>query len=367
MPSISTLSPIKKLPKPEEVSVLRSPRDSSTLYNSWKRDAEVINSQNKLVELMNQMSRELEKIKGRKKLDLDFYPFKIYTLADQWRGFGSSGSYSLSNNWQTVRVRGGQVLTNRVDYSGSFVYGTDNSIFPDYDTFPIGWNYQYDIVIPPTSSQYWFWIESLTGSLSGSNYILQYGTGSQIASYYVQTPWSTFPSASTTHIPIGYVDNNSSSSIQRLMVRQFLREDLISNGGSNSSTSTQWFIYAGMGTSYLNCYIWDPTTGISGSVLTSVALPPKINPAISQELIPNVGRVTYSWNLAGQSRTATIVNSSITEPQTITPNYLSSSISASVFILGDVLLATSTQTSSSGVIWQDLNLDGRAMAWSATS
>jgi hypothetical protein len=194
----------------------------------------------------------------RKTLDLDFYPFKIYSLADEFRGPDLYSPYILSNNWTTFRIRNGAVLTSQVNITGSSVAGTDKYVYPDINTFYLGWVPGVDIVVPTGSNQYYVWIESLTGSyaVSGSSYVIQYATSSQVQSTYVQTPWVTFPSASSIHIPIGYIDNVSSASIQRPFVRQYLRTDVLyAGGGSGSYIPLSACVNGQMVTIYVNGYI----------------------------------------------------------------------------------------------------------------
>ena len=234
--NISTLTPIKQMPKPEEVSILRPTTDSATIYNAWRRENELVKSYNQILGIVNQMSREIDKLKLRKVIGLDFYPFCIYSVPSQFRQ-ADSGSYTNDWNWSTVRIRNGAVLTSVVDTSGSSVYGTDNAWIPDDNTVNGDWNATMDYIIPAESDKWYFWIEALSSSVSGSSYFIQNASSSNIPLAYIQSPWTSFPSASVNHIPIGFCDNFNSASSNTLVIRQYQRTDVVSTGGSGSYVS----------------------------------------------------------------------------------------------------------------------------------
>lgn len=233
---ISTLTPIKQLPKPEEVSYLRSPRDSATAYNAWKRESEIVRGYNQVIQLINQLSREIEKIGERRKLDFDMFPFKIYNVPSELQN-------GTSYNWLNVNVRGGYVFTNRIDTGSCWVNGTDRmEQFSYKSTLPVLYSTgQY--TVPTGSLKYWFWIEASgshgTGSAdpaaftSGSNYYLR-------ASLTPQTPdnlfnpngWQNWPSASAGNFIVGFVDTVSSAAYNVVIVRQFQVGDILAAGSS---------------------------------------------------------------------------------------------------------------------------------------
>ena len=274
MPNISTLSPIKLLPLREEVSALRSPRDSQTIYHNWKYLNELGKGYNKLIQIANQMTREIKRIEGHNVLGFDFFPFCIYTVPLELRP-PDSGSYTSGYNWSTVRVRGGAVLINSVNTGSSWVYGTDQSLYPDYSTLTFQWQSPIDIIVPPGSNQYWFWVEQLSSSVSGSMNWLQYATSSAITTTGVQTPWASWPSASFQHIPIGYVDNVTNASVQDLLVRQFQRTDITQEGTTSGSYIPMNICINGvMETVYVNAYsaIQNITNPMMGAILSNGVL-----------------------------------------------------------------------------------------------
>ena len=182
---------------------------------------------NALTEFCKIIWKEISKVRTPWASTLDMYPFRIYSVPPYLRyATNTSGSF-----WRTVKVRGGCVLTSTVS-TGSIVWGTDMSQLPDLSNYPLPLN-KYDIEVPVSQSQYWFWVASLTSSLAGTgSYLLAHGANPKVASISNPYPWTTFPSASTSYIPIGFVDTNTSGSRNQLIVRQYLRNDIISMGGN---------------------------------------------------------------------------------------------------------------------------------------
>ena len=219
-----------------EYSLLRSPKDSDSPWQMRKifdQYGKQINALSEQVKYFHRIMDAKIDPEAKRQLDFDFFPFKIYTVPIVLRQ-PDSGSYSSDSNWRTVRVRGGAVLTETVDTASSWVYGTDLSPWPDSNISPLPWLKNVDYIVPTGSNQYWFWIEQLSSSISGTMYWLQQASASNVSSTSVQIPWSTFPSASTSHIPIGYVDNATSASVHQMFTRQYQRTDVVSTGGSGS-------------------------------------------------------------------------------------------------------------------------------------
>ena len=252
---ISTLTPIKQLSKPEEVSQLRSPRDSSAIWSSWKREELIVESLNKVMQVVNQLSREVKRIGDRKTLDFDFFPFKIYNLPDEFQ----TGSFG--QNWLTMNIRGGYVFTATENTASVFVNGTDRMEAVSYLSIlqnPLNTG-QY--TVPTASSQYWFWVETSGSSVSGSPYFVR-------ASNTPQTPdnafnpngWTNWPSASAGNYLIGYVDTVTSGANNRALIRQIQVGDILSEAlpsftasvcDSNTGLSSVWTIFGYPGTGSL--------------------------------------------------------------------------------------------------------------------
>lgn len=255
--NISTLTPIKLLPKPEEVSQLRSPRDSATISYAWKRELQIVNCLNQTVQVVNQLAREIKKIGERKTLGLDLFPFKIYNLPDEFQS-NASGS---ADNWLTMNIRGGYVFTATENTASVFVNGTDRMEAVSYLSIlqnPLNTG-QY--TVPTASSQYWFWVETSGSSVSGSPYFVR-------ASNTPQTPdnafnpngWTNWPSASAGNYLIGYVDTVTSGANNRALIRQIQVGDILSEAlpsftasvcDSNTGLSSVWTIFGYPGTGSL--------------------------------------------------------------------------------------------------------------------
>jgi len=165
--------------------------------------------------------------------DFEFFPFQIYTLSDQFRPAG------FTDNWHTVRVRGGFVMTNLVATS-SYVNGTDgfwnyaeSNNFSNQNSSNQIVTASYDITVPSSSyGPMWFWIEK-TNPGPTETYNLRYSVTPTSVSSGNPNPWATFPSASANYIPVGYCDAYSSASQYTLLTRQLLYSDVLLSGGSS--------------------------------------------------------------------------------------------------------------------------------------
>jgi hypothetical protein len=226
-------TPVPNNPKwaPREFSRLRSARDRGSPGTNWKPQQEYAAQINSLTEFCKVIWHEISKIRESKSTRLDMHPFRIYTVNPSFRyAVDTSGSF-----WRTVKVRGGCVLTEKVS-TGSIVWGTDMNNYPDNSDYPNPVN-KYDIEVPASQSQYWFWIETHSASLGAGtgSYILRYASDPKVDGPANPIPWDTFPSASATHIPIGFCDTLTSGSRNQLITRQYQRTDVVSTGGSAPS------------------------------------------------------------------------------------------------------------------------------------
>lgn len=235
-------TPVPNSPKwfPREFSKLRNSRDKGSPLTHWKNQEEYAIQINSLTEFCKVIWKEISKIKP-KGSSIVQSPFRIYNVPSILQQNADIGQY-----WRTFSIRNGCVLTDIVS-TGSFVFGTDNAILVDqqtYGNFPNSPQYQ----VPDGVIQYWFWIEKKNdGSSYGpgtGSYVLRYGSDPTLISVGNPIPWSSFPSASTTHFPIGYVDTQSSSSIQQAFVRQFLRTDVLNSGGSSNTNDLPFWDYS---------------------------------------------------------------------------------------------------------------------------
>lgn len=201
---------------------------------------------NALTEFVKVLWKEMANIKKSQAATLEMYPFRIYS-PPAWTYNPPSTD---NTSWRSFRIRSGYVLTSLVVTQS--VFGTDGYKWADRQTYPFPVTDNL-YTVPISQSSYWFWIEkpqTYLGDATGS-YIIRYGENPKVVSTGNPTPWTTFPSASATHIPIGFVDTYTSGSIQQSYVRQLLRTDVISTGGNYISMSVcvdekieTWFVDA---------------------------------------------------------------------------------------------------------------------------
>src|ERR1035441_7823922 len=241
----ATLTQIKQLPKAEEVSQLRSPRDSQTGLHAWKREVQIVKGLNDTMAVVNQLSREMKRLGERKVLDLDLFPFKIYNPPDEFQNIVSSSI----DNWHMVNIRGGYVFTSTFDTGSVWVNGTDRMEPLAYQNFlpnPISTG-QY--VVPIGSNQYWFWVETSGSYLSGSPYFIRASSTPQTSdNLYNPNGWTNWPSASisSSNYIIGWV----SASYPNITTRQIQVGDILASGTTpnllvnvcNNGVVEQWKI-----------------------------------------------------------------------------------------------------------------------------
>lgn len=227
----ATPIPINPKYQPREYSRLRSMKDKGSPQTQWKHQAEYAAQINASTEFVKVMWDMLSGNTTPKSDGFDMFPFKLYSPIS-W--FYPKGQYTGSTGWRTFRVHGGAVLTSYVD-SRSMVLGTDGAVWPDDHSYPLPVT-SHSVVIPLGVPQYWFWIHSRSGSFEP--YQLYWGSNPKTdatASGGTFQAWDNFPSASSYNIPIGYVDTLSSASIQRALIRQYQRTDVVATGGAGGN------------------------------------------------------------------------------------------------------------------------------------
>ena len=212
---------------------MRSPRDSETIYNAWKRENEIVKGYNQVIQIVNQMTREIKRLEGRRTQDFDLFPFKLYNLPDEFQ----VNSFS-PDNWHTINVRGGYVFVNQINTGSTFVNGTDRMESVAYQNILSSPPYtagQY--VVPTGSNQYWFWVETSGSTISGSPYFLRASSTPQTSdAYYNPNGWTSWPSASEGEYIIGYVDTVSQAASNFSVIRQFQHSDILSAGNNISQS-----------------------------------------------------------------------------------------------------------------------------------
>jgi hypothetical protein len=241
VPDFPTYTPNKSQQIIHEGSSQQSPRESQSPWQVWKYANEVQKQLYTVSDQTNATHRQLlTSIPPYQWNGIDFYPFKIYQYPESFR----STTLDSVNDWRKVRVRSGNVLTTLIQPGGvSEVIGTDGIEFEDYQIYPpesgsggVGISGSLDILVDANEYEYWFWVESSGSNPTASNF-LRHGADPTIVSYANPHPWLNFPSASSdvsgsTFTIIGYSDTESSGSLGRMYIRQYLRTDLMSAGGA---------------------------------------------------------------------------------------------------------------------------------------
>jgi hypothetical protein len=203
------------------------------MYNAWKREEAIVQEFNKVVSIVNQMSREIKRLGERRVLDLDLFPFKLYNLPDDFQPNPFSGS-----NWQTINVRGGYVFTTTLNTGSTFVNGTDRMEANSYYNFLQNPTSVGQYVVPITCSQYWFWVEKSGSAVSGSPYFLRYSSTPQTTDN-IGNPngWLNWPSSSNNSYVLGYADTNTSGAYGIMLVRQVQVGDILATAPPSFTAS----------------------------------------------------------------------------------------------------------------------------------
>lgn len=146
------------------------------------------------------------------------HPFKIYQLPDVLRV-----TPNPATDWLKFLIRAGNVL-------GTNATGTDaQDTDPDAEIYPPT---ATDITVPAKTAKYWFWLEIDTGATPVTA-IVRHGTDPTDDSYAI--PWDTDPDnpvPDANHITIGCIDTLTHAADCTPIVRQLLREDIVSVGSS---------------------------------------------------------------------------------------------------------------------------------------
>ncbi len=248
--------PRKIAPRRQEWSVYHTQRDSGAPLKAHKDQTTDARQLNALTELVIQHGKRIKELESRPVKGFGFYPFRLYSLPSPWLPTTASADpagFDPINNWRTLQVRAGCVLTSYIDpLSSSLVAGTDLVRYPDTDLLPPLMLNQ--ILVPISSSKYWVWIEKLNnpvtqsfGSVVKTYYTIRHGNDPSIVNTgsYNNGPignpapptWTNWPSASATHFMIGYCDTISSASINQMYTRQLIRDDITDAGGNFVSMS----------------------------------------------------------------------------------------------------------------------------------
>jgi hypothetical protein len=195
---------------------------------------------------VNELVVELERLKAQYVALLRFgrtdlaplHPFALYNLPPHHRA-----SPDPATDWRRVRVRAGRYLG--ADASGTD--GEDDS--PDTGQFD-GATLTDEVLIAASTAAHWFWIDVTTPSAPEVKH-------ADAAASDPDDPagqgWTSFPVPDANHIPIGVVDSATYATDKYCAVRQYLRADVVTKGGS----SVRWVavVSYSAGNDYVTCTI----------------------------------------------------------------------------------------------------------------
>lgn len=301
-----------------ERSGLTSPREPNSLYRNWAytQQASIGTSD------ASSTGRSLiSRVSGfvPRGTTARMHPFKIYQVPVWMRGMPTDpnnyGTLTQDKWWRCFRVRAGWFM-------GTDCTATDaEDANPDMDSWPPA---TYDILVPDNTAAFYFWLETDTATRSPAA-VVRWGevadanAGSYTSSEYSAndwsggTPWDTAPDPDSNHILLAKVDTNSFDGFAQ--VRQYVREDIETAGGSSGSTCKIFQITTVGGGS-----LWDYFK--AKEVSAGGLIGPEINIAKQSEYRPSMStefwdstQTDYSWT-DDNNRTSTIHGSSPTVSQT---------------------------------------------------
>lgn len=145
------------------------------------------------------------------------HPFQIYTMPACAR---SAPTADPANDWRRFRVRSGFIL-------GTEPTGTDGAQWPDSGAF--SGTYTDEITVDAEVAEYWFWLQQ-----SGDTWSVQHDDTPGLAG------WDAFPTPDAENIPIGFVDTATHYATRQAVVRQLLRADVVTLGGSGMHFHGEW-------------------------------------------------------------------------------------------------------------------------------
>ena len=161
------------------------------------------------------------------------HPFKIYRVPPHLRASTSA------DDWRKVRVRAGRALGQNISS------GTDAATEPDEGGYPS----VTDITVPAATSAYYIILTVSTAAVTHS---------------------ATPPTESADVIVLGVCDSNTRAATQELVIRQYVRTDIISTGGGGA----QRYKIQSVSTNYVVAKTWDGTN--LGATAVNIALPPRL-------------------------------------------------------------------------------------------
>jgi hypothetical protein len=200
--------PRSGLPRFNEASAMRSPRDGDATARMWQKNRTATENIARVANAVEQMQKNFMRLRRRKPQEVAAvpYPFKVFLSPPDNGGAPEEDGY-----WRTFRVRAGA-------YGTTAVAGTDGAD-TDPDDGELNPNDEFsnliDIVVPDATAAYYIWVDASTPSAP----VIDHG--------------STIPGGGTdadwwggTFFLIAKIDTSTKSSSKVAVVRQFIRYDI---------------------------------------------------------------------------------------------------------------------------------------------
>lgn len=206
---------------PLESSPLHTRREPNSPGYLWKKTAQGIHQANRVSGAMRQITAKVASIPVLKMPISPLHPFKIYHCPEQFRFFRTT-PIAREDEWRTVRVRAGLVITQ--DVPGVFVNEGTDGIDRPYDevyvtladeTRPT----QNDITCDLADITY-FWLELGQDEELGLTAVFHHHVDP------TADGWTSFPEMDGSQVILGWVDTNYNPAL----IRQIQTTDVISNG-----------------------------------------------------------------------------------------------------------------------------------------
>jgi hypothetical protein len=172
---------------------------------------------------------------GRAQFVADVYhPFKLYQLPIEYRD-----TPDANTDWRRFVVRAGRVFES--DATGTDLEDTN----PDAETIGAADN---EILVPNATPKFWFWLELGADAYGVTTAVVRYSatpnanayTDGINPSWTSDAPWSGAPKPDRSHVPIAWVDTDTDNAVHVAHVRQLLRADVMTVGGSGMTFRGEW-------------------------------------------------------------------------------------------------------------------------------
>lgn len=198
---------------------------------NWRRINEVDAELSALAGLVGALRATVAELRGQVTEGGRLHPFKVYRLPQRLRAAAGAA------DWRSFRVRSGQVM-------GVEATGTDGAAAPDGDSYPD----VTDIVVPESVAEFCFWLED-----DGADWVLRWGDDPTADSYDgtgtptwgpSDNPWTVYPEMDGTHVLLATVDTSTNVAEKVAVVRQLVRQDLVSLGSGAGAYRGEWDVEA---------------------------------------------------------------------------------------------------------------------------